>query len=142
MKSGQEHSLAAIGILMLLILAGSALSATAQAGLVGKWTFQADQFTGATVKDQTGDLDGTVVGPIVLSSEPEALLLDGERTYVRMSSGIDTARLPPQSLTAEAWVALGAGTRWGGIVGCIQDNGSFEKGWLLGYDNTMSVNER
>ena len=23
---------------------------------------------------------------------------------------------------------------WGGIVGCLQDNGSFEKGWVLGYN--------
>ena len=25
--------------------------------------------------------------------------------------------------------------RWGGIAGVIQDNGSYERGWLLGYVN-------
>ena len=26
---------------------------------------------------------------------------------------------------------------WGGILGMIQDNGSFERGWLLGYINSQ-----
>lgn len=125
-----------IGRLLMLNLAGLALSAAAQDGLVGKWTFQADRFTGVTVEDVSGVLDGEVVGPFVLSSNPEALFLDGGESYVRMSGSMDTSLLPTQNLTVEAWVTLGAGTRWGGIAGCVQDNGSIEKGWLLGYDDT------
>lgn len=122
--------------LVLALLAFSAIVATAQDGLVGKWTFQAARFTGTTIEDVSGDLDGVVIGPLVLSSNPEALYLNGEETYVRMSAAMDTTLLPAQNLSAEAWVTLSAGTRWGGILGCIQDNGSTEKGWLLGYDDT------
>ncbi len=137
MTAEQHHHIGSQNrILILAALACSILSAAAQDGLVGKWTFQTDRFTGVTVEDISGVLDGEVVGPFVLSSDPEALFLDGAQNYVRMSSSLDPALLPVRNLTVEAWVTLEASTRWGGIVGCIQDNGSFEKGWLLGYDDT------
>ena len=47
-------------------------------------------------------------------------------------------QLPSETVTADAWVSLDAGTRWGSIVGFYQDNGSYEKGWLLGYNDTIS----
>ena len=43
--------------------------------------------------------------------------------------------LPSQSFTVEAWVAIEGPQRWGGIVGCVQDNGEAEKGWILGFDD-------
>lgn len=39
------------------------------------------------------------------------------------------------AFTVTAWVSLEAGRRWGGIVGRLEDNGGFEQGWLLGYDD-------
>ncbi|MEM8712483.1 MAG: metallophosphoesterase, partial [Planctomycetota bacterium] len=35
---------------------------------------------------------------------------------------------------AEAWVAIETPRRWGGVLGVVEDNGAFEKGWILGYD--------
>ena len=43
--------------------------------------------------------------------------------------------LPAQQFTVSAWVALHESTDWGGIVSCMEDTGSFEKGWVLGYNN-------
>ena len=43
--------------------------------------------------------------------------------------------LPVEALTVEAWVLIEKPTRWGGILSAIQDNGSYERGWLLGYEN-------
>ena len=36
-------------------------------------------------------------------------------------------------MTLEAWVRVDKSLEWGGIVGALQDNGEYEKGWLLGY---------
>ena len=46
------------------------------------------------------------------------------------------ADLPLDSLTVSAWCSIHQGTRYGGIIGIYEDNGGFEKGWLLGYDQT------
>lgn len=43
--------------------------------------------------------------------------------------------MPKRTLTAEAWVAVNTPQGYGGIVGYFQDNGGFEKGWVLGYDD-------
>lgn len=40
---------------------------------------------------------------------------------------------PVNQLTVEAWVRVDVPQQWGSIVGCIQDDGSTEHGWLLGY---------
>lgn len=45
------------------------------------------------------------------------------------------ALLPSESMTVAAWVALERTHRWGGIVSCVQDNGGYEKGFVLGYEN-------
>src|SRR5690606_1291728 len=37
------------------------------------------------------------------------------------------------SITVAAWVRIDKPLPWGGIVGALQDNGDYEKGWLLGY---------
>ena len=39
----------------------------------------------------------------------------------------------PESLSVTAWTRVDKPIEWGGILGAIQDNGSFERGWLLGY---------
>lgn len=35
-------------------------------------------------------------------------------------------------MTISAWVNMKSVDSWGGFTGLLQDNGSFEKGWLLG----------
>ena len=47
----------------------------------------------------------------------------------------DGEGLPAEILTVEAWVQIDQPIRWGGILSAIQDNGSYERGWLLGYEN-------
>ncbi|MEM7393761.1 MAG: LamG-like jellyroll fold domain-containing protein, partial [Verrucomicrobiota bacterium] len=51
-------------------------------------------------------------------------------------SGVTGKDLPRDAISVEAWVAVDQGIKWGGILSFSQDNGSYEKGWLLGYDNT------
>ena len=47
--------------------------------------------------------------------------------------------LPEGSFTVEAWVRIDKSTRWGTIFGYQQDNGSYEKGWSLGYEGSQFV---
>lgn len=42
--------------------------------------------------------------------------------------------LPTREFTVAAWVSLDKLRDDGGIVGCFQDNGAAERGWVLGYD--------
>ena len=44
------------------------------------------------------------------------------------------ASLPVESITLSAWVAVDEPQAWGGVIGCLVDNDSLEKGWVLGYD--------
>jgi hypothetical protein len=41
---------------------------------------------------------------------------------------------PVDSFTITAWCSIYEGTRYGGLIAVHEDNGGFEKGWLLGYD--------
>lgn len=41
---------------------------------------------------------------------------------------------PTKSMTVGALVAVDTPQQWGGIIGCVEDTGDYEKGWVLGYD--------
>jgi len=43
--------------------------------------------------------------------------------------------LPTTQITVSGWVKVNAADTWGGFIGCLQDNGSYEKGWVLGTRN-------
>lgn len=105
-------------------------------GLLGHWVFDSAHISGDAVANLTGGLPGRVSGAFSLATKPECLALDGGPSYVSLAEPMNTALMPATNLTAEAWVAIKSPTAWGGIVGCIQDNGSFERGWLLGYLNS------
>ncbi len=67
----------------------------------------------------------------------DALALDGNSSRVVIHDHINTARLPVESFTAEAWVRIDQPQPWGGLIGAFQDNGVDEKGWLLGFNNSQ-----
>ena len=116
-------------------------------GLVGHWAFETGMSERAerrglpnaarTVIDQAGKLNGIVNGKLEIHQAGgiEALILDGSST-VSLSNDLATAKLPTDQIAAEAWVRIDKPTSWGGIVGAIQDNGDYERGWLLGYRDT------
>ncbi|MCH2136230.1 MAG: LamG domain-containing protein [Phycisphaerales bacterium] len=59
------------------------------------------------------------------------LVLDGG-SMVRIGDQKTIHTLPSEAFTVEAWVQIDDPQEWGGIVSALQDNGSFEKGWVLG----------
>lgn len=134
-------SAAEIGRIYEAGLGGTNLSEVADppnTNCISHWVFAATNISGQTVRDFIGTRDGTIVGPktIYQSNGVEALWLDGN-TYVQLAANFVGLPLPTRDLSVEAWVALNAGTTWGGILGVIQDNGSAEEGWLLGYNNSQ-----
>jgi hypothetical protein len=56
--------------------------------------------------------------------------LDGSSHLV-----VDAPPSASRGFTLSARVAIEARQEWGGIVGRLQDNGSEEQGWILGFDN-------
>ena len=42
-------------------------------------------------------------------------------------------KIPDNSFTVEALVRIDKPNAWGGIIGYSQDNGNYEKGWILGF---------
>ena len=84
--------------------------------------------------------DGTVLGKhrIIGEKHQEAIFLPGDQSGVVLAEDHNevAAILPKESVTVSAVVSVDRPEKWGGLVGVIQDNGSTESGWLLGYDET------
>ena len=76
-----------------------------------------------------------VRGPLELiqAGELHALALDGRTQELPLAEQADFARLPAELISAEAWVRVDSPTQWGGLIGAMQDNGEYERGWLLGF---------
>jgi len=107
-----------------------------EAKMIGQWTFEQSNITDNKVKDAVGNLDGTIIGEFSLNTQVSSLVLDGKTNYVSIAEKGKSVNLPNKEISAEAWLSLNSGTQWGSIINYSQDNGSFEKGWLLGYNNT------
>lgn len=60
----------------------------------------------------------------------------GDELVVVERVGDRVDELPSSALTISAWVAVESTQRWGGIVSCVADDGDYEKGWILGFDQT------
>lgn len=90
----------------------------------GEWEDLTHQFT-AQVK---GSPLLTNVGPAL------ALKLNGFTDYLTVN--IPEERLPAKEFSVAAWVLLNDTVADGGILSYAQDNGSFEKGFTLGYDKS------
>lgn len=119
-----------------------------QKGLLGQWTFHSGMSDQAKrrglstperrVQSSAGSLSGVISGNLQLREVGgvEALELDGRSNSILITDELQKVRLPTEAITAEAWVRIDTPVRWGGIVGAMQDNGSFERGWVLGYQDS------
>ncbi|HEX4607951.1 MAG TPA: hypothetical protein VH092_07085, partial [Urbifossiella sp.] len=99
------------------------------------WAFDPDGVNGKKVADRAGRLPGTVLGAPKLAGPPARLELDGPDDGVLIHPAVTPAAdfLPKTALTAVAWVRVDEPAEWGGVVGCFQDNGPKEAGFVLGY---------
>ena len=127
------HSLGLIAILLAVVL-GSPASAQQEPGLIAHWRFAPDRSLGNNVKPVFGGPDATFTGSVkfIADPAPPRVELDGRTSELLVAPDLSKALLPPKDITAEAWVRLDKAETWGGIFGVLQDNGEFERGWLLG----------
>ena len=105
-----------------------------ETGLLSRWVFQRPQVHLQELRDLQNHQPGRLSARarLVRVGDRQALRLDGQYQSATLTDDHRTARLPRQDLTAEAWVRLDRSGDWGGLLGAVLDNGSLERGWLLG----------
>ncbi len=103
--------------------------------LIGRWVFQSPAVQGKVVENLSGKPDGTAAGTIQLEriGDRQAMVLDGGKQSVLLAANHADVGLPNKTLSVESWVRVDQPQEWGGIIGATQDNGAYERGWLLGF---------
>jgi predicted phosphodiesterase len=121
------------------LLGRSVTSAGQDAGPIGHWLFDPGKVRGQEVADQAGKLPAKLIGaPAFLKGDPTVaihLRKPSERVVIDPRCPSDAPYLSRQDLSVSAWVRLDARERWGGILGVLQHNGNFQRGFLLGYES-------
>ena len=132
-----SHSLFSLHILCAVWISSTvALAADAPVPAL-RWDFResfisASGVVGSVEGKMQGQLSGDLgladggSGPLLLGGGANGMLLLARR------HGDVLEHLPRQDFTVSAWVVLEEKMEWGSIFGCLQDNGGFEKGWLVG----------
>ena len=106
---------------------------------IGSWRLDSRSISDGRLEPVLG-VPGSVTGRVefIEDARGEALYMNGSATRIVLAEDHAASEqpLPRRHLTIEAWVAVNAPQRWGGLLGVFQDNGSAEKGWVLGYDDS------
>ena len=104
--------------------------------LVSRWVFHQEVMDGKQVRNLASGRPIHLVGSSQLARLEglEVLRLDG-KTSGLIRGDLSHADMPVETFSVEAWVRVDEPLSWGGIIGAIQDNGSYEKGWLLGFQD-------
>lgn len=122
---------------LTLLVPTSGFAQDPNAGLLAWWLCTQNHVKDGMLDAFRGGPDGRLEGGVFLRAQeaPTALVFDGRRACVRLTDDLAEAGLPKTTLTAETWVKVNKAQAWGGLLGALQDNGDFERGWLLGYVN-------
>ncbi len=128
------HSLGFIALVLLAVVVGGQALAQQEPGLIAHWRFAPDRSLGDDVKPVAGGPDVNFLGPVqfVADPGPPRVELDGRSGDLIVASDLSKALLPTQDVSVESWVRLDRADTWGAIFGAVQDNGDFERGFLLG----------
>jgi outer membrane protein assembly factor BamB len=100
-------------------------------GILHDWNFKKQEWDGFKITDKANGLIAKATSP------PE---FDEQGGWVTGSPGVIAIEgvkpdvFPSRNITVEADVVIDEGKRWGGILSYAQDNGNYERGWLLGYN--------
>ena len=73
--------------------------------------------------------------------KPSYFLFNGDGAKVgavKLSDQSSVASLPKSAITVEAWIKIRKPQKWGGILSTAEDNGAYERGFILGFhENTF-----
>ncbi len=131
------HRTRAMGIVLLVALWCSVSLAHEGPDPRACWLFDSGFVAGSTLKSQSGpnmEIMGTAKPEKV--GKLNCMRLDGNETMFVAEDEWKTTRpvLPDDAITISTWVSLDSTLDNGGIISAFQDNGNFEKGWVLGYN--------
>ncbi len=124
-----------LAVLAVALLRNESTSAAPRPDLKpsAHWVF--DAADGKTVADRAGKLNGTLIGSPKFANEPTPHIHftgpdDGVMLKPRVAPG--DPLLPKEAMSVVAWVRVDEPTEWAGVLGCFQDNGLAEFGFVLG----------
>lgn len=123
------------GVIPTCLVAGAV--AADDTGIVYRWRFVDENISERKVNATPGNLAlECSTDPLLDSNQPESMILgppQEPRFFAEAKVSMQELGLPCKELSADAWVRVDKVAEWGGAFGAIQDNGTFERGWLLGY---------
>ena len=101
---------------------------------VGQWQFNVNSLQGKVLRPTIGSWEGKVTGTASLTKE-QPFALEAKKGFdgIVLNQDLNQSGLPKESLSVSAWARIDKPIQWGGILGAMQDNGNYERGWLLGY---------
>jgi len=101
------------------------------------WMFSSEFLDDQTFRPESGVLSAVLPGEVRLFEEAGIpyLELNGSDNAMVVTDKINQAGLPVKSITVEALVRMRKHQTYSGIFGAFQDNGNFERGWVIGLDD-------
>ena len=104
------------------------------------WVFDSEGVTSRKVTDRAGVLHGTILGEPSLNKDAQCLEFSNPNDGVRIRAVVtpDADFLPKEAFTIVAWVRVDVPAEWGAFLGCFQDNGPREKGFIVGFNKTWN----
>ena len=102
---------------------------------MGHWLFDSDRQQSTKKFVSNAGQSGRIVGRPKFANDPppSRMTLDGGSRLVLAEGLTKSISLPQESITVSAWVQIKQPAAWGGILSAVQDNGTEEFGWVLGY---------
>ena len=84
---------------------------------------------------------GKIVGDFkrLTSENNRGLFLKGGKCGIEITPDFRSLQTPPptQELTVSVWATVEERQKWGGLVSLLQDNGNYERGWALGFNERV-----
>ncbi|RYX81431.1 hypothetical protein EON83_24225 [bacterium] len=122
------------GVVLAAMLAGASCASAAPSA---SWRFDQTHQAGANFKALVGpDVPITGTPKYITDAQGESLSLDNQSLTLAERSSQVAAILPQQNITVSMWVSLDEGREWGGLMCVMQDTNDFERGWVLGYNES------
>ncbi len=104
--------------------------------VLGQWRFDEQAIRQGKLVPVAGDWQGELVGQPSVDAKATDMSFDGVSDHVILHPQAIQSGLPTAALSVALWVRVDRGGSWGGFMTAIQDNGEFERGWMLGYRDT------
>ena len=93
------------------------------------WEFESGHLKDRELQAVHGGL-GAVAAEAPQRNEA-GMVFSGKQLFV--VDGVKPESLPPKEISVEVFARIDRTQDWGGLFSFVQDNGSYEKGWLLGF---------